>query len=213
MQNLPHLTQFAHNRHQNRHIALYNHYRKIEDMKREPSSWGSNPRPCAPQVRCDAALSERLVVPVFQRPDNVAKQQDICTGTQRSLFQCLDCSRPHPVLHIHLNSSIPQLGLQHCATSACFVKNAFQETGRLLSCFHSLSFNLLAQILINYKTLSDSPHWFLRTATCLILVFDLSAGWRSQAAIRQWVSRNWDSIDFKTEKSPRIQRCNGPAGS
>ena len=33
MQDLPHLTQFVHNRHQNRHIALYNHYCGIEDLK------------------------------------------------------------------------------------------------------------------------------------------------------------------------------------
>ena len=37
---------------------MYNHYRKIEDVKSELSSWGSNP-----QVRFDAALGEQLFWP------------------------------------------------------------------------------------------------------------------------------------------------------
>ena len=33
MQGLPHLTQYARNRLQNRHTALYSHYREIEEVK------------------------------------------------------------------------------------------------------------------------------------------------------------------------------------
>ena len=45
---LTHIQWFGLNRHQNRHIALYNPYRELEDVKSEASSRGSNPRPCDP---------------------------------------------------------------------------------------------------------------------------------------------------------------------
>ena len=58
MQDLPHVTQFVHNRH--RHIALLNHYRELEDVISE-----SNPQPCIPKAGFVAPLGKQLFWPCF----------------------------------------------------------------------------------------------------------------------------------------------------
>ena len=70
MQDLPHLAQFARNRLQNRHTALYSHYRKIEDMKSRSVLSGFKPATLysklfvAPLANDDSGL----VFPAFPVP-------------------------------------------------------------------------------------------------------------------------------------------------
>ena len=90
----------VHNRHQNRHI-VNNHYCGIEDMKSEPPSSESNPRPCAPHLAI-ASHSSGLICLAVPVP--------WCSGL---VVECIH----HPTT-ICPNNSAPHLGLQHCATSA-----------------------------------------------------------------------------------------------
>ena len=97
MQDLPHLTQFVHNRHLKRHIALYNHCRGIEDVKGQPSSRGSNPRPCALQMRFPTFDDLCTLIPFFienkecllnsSRPWlNTMLDGSTCPGSKMSCF-------------------------------------------------------------------------------------------------------------------------------
>ena len=71
IQDLPHLTQFECNRLQNRHTALYSHYRKIEDVKSGGVLSGFEPMTLCSKQRFVVPLANNdygLVFPAFPVP-------------------------------------------------------------------------------------------------------------------------------------------------
>ena len=69
MQDLPHLTQFAHDRHYNRYIALYNCYPKLEDVKSKTIlSWIKPATFRSTSKRFGAPLGKQLLWPCFYMP-------------------------------------------------------------------------------------------------------------------------------------------------